>query len=227
MLEAHGEGGCPNLTQPGGLEQLGQVASAGAGEVGLIVDIRVERTGSAPEEAERSIDPAVIPHARDDDTASPGHAGHLGQPRDRILHEMDDELREGGVKGIIRERHLLGRRSSNVDARVARPRRGNERIGRVDCRHRVRSQPSDQLAGERSRAAADVEDPLPSAHRGEVCQLTRQQARVPTHEAVIGLGGDIEAHVPNLRYRCIGGGQVRLAVTRRPRTASWSSRTLR
>ena len=121
---------------------------------------------------------------------------------------MDDELRERGVEGVIRERHLLGRPLSNVDAGVPRPRRGNERLGRVDGRHRVGPQPCDELARERARAAADVEDPLASAHRGEVRQLTGQQARVPTHEAVVGLGGDIEAHVPSLRSRSIGWDQA-------------------
>ena len=61
----------------------------------------------------------------------------------------------------------------------------------------VGSQPRDQLARERAGAAADVENPLPAAYRGEVRQLAGQQARVPTHEAVVGLGGDIEAHVPD------------------------------
>ena len=78
----------------------------------------------------------VIPDARRDDTVPPGHAGHLGEPRDRVLHEVDDELREGRVERFARERQPLGGRLPDVDARVASPRRGNERLGRIDGRHR-------------------------------------------------------------------------------------------
>ncbi len=204
-----------DLAQPGGLEQLGQVALAGAGEVGLIVDVGVELTRGVPEEPEGALAPTVIPDARRDDTIPPGHAGHLGQPRDRVLHEVDDELREGRVERVVREWQPLGWRLSNIDARMARPRRGDERLGWVDGRHRCRSQPRDQLGRERAGAAADVENPLPAADRGETCQLTGQQARVPTHEVVVGLGGDIEAHVPKPSPQLFGGNRVHRIRARR------------
>ena len=43
VLEAHGECGRFDLAQPGGLEQLGQLALARAREVGLVVDVRIEQ----------------------------------------------------------------------------------------------------------------------------------------------------------------------------------------
>ena len=120
--------------------------------------------------------PEVVPDARGDDTVAPRDAAHLGQPRDGVLHEVDDQLRQGRVKRPVSERQPLGRRPADVDARIARPRRGHERLGRIRGSHPGRPQPLDQLARQCARAAPDVEHPLPSADGGEVRHLTGQGA---------------------------------------------------
>ena len=199
MLEAHGECGRLDFAQPSGLEQLCQVALAGAGEVRLTVDSGVERSCRVPEDSQGALTAAMIPDACGDDAVPAGHAAHLGQPLHRILHEVNDELCQGGVERGVRERQVLGWRSVHVDARMALPGRRNEWLGRIDGRHRRGSKARDQLARERAGAAADVENPLSAAYRRQVCQLAGEQARVSTHETVVRLGGHIEAH--GLEYR--------------------------
>ena len=74
---------------------------------------------SVPVHAQRPLTAAVIPHARCDDASLTGDARHLAQPRYGIRHEVDDELREGGVELVLAERQLLGGRTLHRDARVA------------------------------------------------------------------------------------------------------------
>lgn len=85
---------------------------------------------------------------------------------------MDDKLGQSCIEPGIREGESLGWRLSNVDTRIASPCGGNERFGRLYRRHGFGSQSCDQLSGEGSGPAADIEDPLPFAHRGEFGQLT-------------------------------------------------------
>jgi hypothetical protein len=77
----------------------------------------------------------------------------------------------GRVERPLRERQSLRGRLANVDAWVARSSSGHERFRRVDGRHGLRSEPRDQLGGEGTGAAADVEHPLAATHPGEVGQL--------------------------------------------------------
>ena len=58
-------------------------------------------------------------------------------------------------------------------------------------------EPAQQLGGERARAAADVEHPLPGRHAGEVGEPRRERPGVRPHEAVVAVGGDVE-HSRNL-----------------------------
>ena len=83
MLDAHREHGLLNVLQPRFPEELGEVASSSAGQLGLVVDLRVELTGRLPEPSQRSLAACVIPYTRCDNAARSGHAGHLGESSDR------------------------------------------------------------------------------------------------------------------------------------------------
>ncbi len=85
----------------------------------------------------------------------------------------------------------------HVDAGVAGTSGGNEWLGWVDRRYGFSAQPSDQLGGECARPAADVDHPLPGSNSGEIRELWGEQCRVPAHEAVIRVRGDVEAQPHN------------------------------
>ena len=137
---------------------------------------------------------AVVPDARGHDAAGPGDTSHLAEPRDRIGHEVDDELGQRGVELVVHERELLRDGSSNRDVGLAGLRGGDEGLRRVDRSNGGRPQPSDQLRGQRAWPAADIEHPLPCDDAGEVGEHRGEPDRVPTHEPVIGVSSDREAH---------------------------------
>lgn len=201
MLQVGDEGALLDVAEPGGREELGKMSMARAGKVGLIVDARVQVASGPPEQAERTQAAGMIPDTGGDDPAGPRDTRHLGQPRDRICHEVHDELRERGINGGVRERQMLGTGPAHVDARIARRGRGDERLRRVHGRHGLGSDASDQLGRERPRPTADVEHSLAGMDRSEIGQLRGEQDRVPAHEAVVRIGGDIEAHERNLPGR--------------------------
>ena len=89
------------------------------GQVGLVVDVRVERPRRVPEEPEGSLARRRDPRRTRRRHHPAGSRGHLGQPRDRILHEVNDELREGGIERAVREWQLLGWRPPDIDAWVS------------------------------------------------------------------------------------------------------------
>ena len=134
------------------------------------IDARVELARGLPEDTERALVAGVIPDAGRDDAARPGDARHLGQPGDRIGHEMDDELGERRVERRVRERQLLGGRPADVDAGMARPGGGDERLGWVDGGDGSRSEPRDELGRQRTGAASDIERPLARADPRDVGQ---------------------------------------------------------
>ena len=206
VLQARGDGRLLDLTQSRGPEQLRQVALASAGEMRFIAHPGVELAGGVPERAERALASAVIPDTGGDDAVAPGHPRHLGQTGDRIRHEVDDELRQRCVERAVGERQLLRGCLDHVDAGLAGSSSGDERLRRIDGRHGFGTEPHDQLRRERARAAAHVEDGLPVVHLGEVRQLRGQLDGVPTHEAVVRVGGDIEAHPRNLPSSMAAGG---------------------
>ena len=72
-----------------------------------------------PEPAERPAAAGVIPHARRHDAVAARHARHLPQPGHGLRHEVDDELRQGGVERPIVEGQLLRGRTLDLHARVA------------------------------------------------------------------------------------------------------------
>jgi len=160
MLECHGQGGFLDLAEAGRLEQLRQVTFAGTRQPRFVVNARVELPRGLPEETEGALVAGMIPDGRDDDAVTPGHPPHLGKTSDRIRHEMDHELGQGGVECIVRERQLLRRGSTDVDAGVSSPGRRRERLGWIDCGHVCGVDQFDKDGRERARATAHVEDAL-------------------------------------------------------------------
>ena len=177
--------GCSTVTEiapsttsrnPACLEQLCQVALACAGELGFVVDIRVELARGVPEETQRPLATGVIPHARRYHAAGACNARHLPQPCDRVGHEVDDELRKRGFELTVPERQLLGRGTSNVDSGMALSRRRDERLRRVDRRHLARSDARGELGGKGARPTADVQHALPGFDPCDVGELRAQAA---------------------------------------------------
>ena len=194
MLDRHRQLALLDSREARLLEQLAEVARARAGEAGLVRDTGIELAGRAPERRQRRPPAREVPDARCDDAVEPGHARHLGQAGDGIRHEVHDELRERRVEAAVRERQLVRRGEVDVDAGIARPGRGDERLGGIDGRDRVGAEPAHELARQRAGARADVEHRFLVADVGEVRQLRGERRRVPPHEAVVGVGGDVEAH---------------------------------
>ncbi len=83
---------------------------------------------------------------------------------------MHDELREGGVERMVGEGQVLRRGTPDVDAGVPRTRSLTERLRRIGGGDRLRSEPPDELGGQRSRPAPDIERRLPGVHTREVGQ---------------------------------------------------------
>jgi hypothetical protein len=176
------------------VEQARKVALAGTGKPRLVLDRGIEFARSIPEQAERAQTTSVIPHACGHHTAWANDARHFLQPLFGICHEVNDELRESSVECLVRERQILGWRKSYVDAGVTVSGCRDECLRRINGRNRVRSQPRDQLGGERAWTAAGVEHSLTSRDPREIGQLRGDQHRVPAHEAVVCIGPGDEAH---------------------------------
>jgi hypothetical protein len=45
----------------------------------------------------------MIPNTRGHDSVIDGYAGHLPQPHDWLVHEVNDKLRQSRVEGVIVE----------------------------------------------------------------------------------------------------------------------------
>ena len=187
--------------QPGGFEELAEVALARTRELRLTLDGGIELAGRLPEEAERPLVAGVIPHARRYDAVLARHARHLAKSFDGICHEVNDQLGQGGVECSSFERQLLRRGAVHADSGVALSSRGNEGLRGIDGRHVVRSQPPDQLGRECAGAAADIEHSLTRVHCSEIGESRGERRRVPAHESVVLIGPDGEAHRWNLRSR--------------------------
>ena len=138
----------------------------------LSFDVRIESLRRIPQRAQRSLTAAVIPHARDNRAARAGDARHRPHARRRIAHEVDDELREGGIERVIRKRQLLPGAEPNVDARVACTGRLDERFRRIDRDDRISADAGDELRGESA-------GPQPTS-------ITRCPASTPARSASCG-----------------------------------------
>ena len=176
------------------LEQLLQVSLANARKIGFVCDLRVERARRFPECAERALPAGMIPDTGRDNAPRACHARHLGQPGDSISHEVNDELRQDRVEGPLRKRQMLRRRSYNLDAGKAFSSRANELLRRINGGHGGRAESLDQLSGECAGAAADVQGALIDRHLSKGRQLRSERNGVASHESVVRLSGDSEAH---------------------------------
>ena len=175
-------------------EQFPQVAFTGSGKLGLVLRAGIELAGGSPEHGQRRAIAGVVPDARCDDPTGACHSRHLAQSCDGVGHEMDDELCECRVEDAVVEGQAFSGREVHVDCRVARFRRGDERLRWVDRRDCLPADPPNKLARERAGAAAHIQHTLPFADSCEFGQLGCELRRVSTHEPVIGLGGNLEGH---------------------------------
>ena len=184
-----------DVPQPGLPGQLTEVSLAGSGERGLVPRGGIEVAHRRPERRQRPAVAGVVPHARRDHAAGPGHPRHLPQTRDRVRHEVDDQLRQRGVVRRVVEGQRLRRSQAHVDARQPGPHGIHERLGRVDSRHVVRTEQFDQDSGQRARPAADVQDSLA---RFEICdahELLRERFGEPAHEGAVRRPGNVKTHL--------------------------------
>ena len=76
----------------------------------------------------------MVPHACCDHTTGARDARHLGQSAYRIVHEVDDELRQGRVELVLSERQLFRGCNAYVDTRMALACGRNELLRRIDRR---------------------------------------------------------------------------------------------
>ena len=122
--------------------------------------------------------------------------------RDAPRVGVHDELRERRVERAVGVGQVFRSRKPNIDTGMPRACCSNERLRRVDSRHRVRPEPPDELGRQCARPAANVEHCLSDIHAREVGKPGRQLCRIPPHEAVISIRSDIEeAHAPTLGHR--------------------------
>ena len=140
------------------------MAFAGTRKLRLIHDVGIKLARRLPKQAQRPLATPVIPDTSGNDTVPPRDARHVGQAGNRVCHEVDDQLREGGVERPIRKREVLRGPLQHLDAGEACPRGRDKRLGRVDGRHGGGPQPCDQLGRQCARAAADIDDPLARLH---------------------------------------------------------------
>ena len=99
------------------------------------------------------------------------------------------------------EGKLFGACALHDDPGMALTRGADELLGRIDGGYVRRAQPFHEHARERTGPAADVEHAISGLDAGVVDQLRRQQARIPAHEAVVGIRCDVEAHRQTLELR--------------------------
>src|SRR3954447_23697674 len=212
------------------VEELREVTLAPAGKGALAFLVRVELEHGLPERRQRRLLPCVIPDARRDHAARTCHASHFGEPLNGIRHEVHDELRQRCVEHAVGERQRFRRRLLDVDTGMALARSCDEGLRRIDGRDVRRAYALHEFRGERAGTTADVEHSLSRADTGKVCELRRQEDRVPPHEAVIRISGHGEAHgdaLPRLapglsRYRTHPEGHVQAAaVVTTSANSSW------
>jgi hypothetical protein len=127
VADPDGERGDLHAAQAGLGEETGQMAFADTSQARLVVGGRIQLADRGPEHGQRAPAARVIPHAGGDSPARPGDPGHLPQAQHGISHEMHDQLRQGGVEGVIGERQLLGRALPDVGRGHPRPCRRGER----------------------------------------------------------------------------------------------------
>jgi hypothetical protein len=94
-------------------------SKAGTRKLRLILHAGIKLARRLPEQAERPLAASVIPNARCHDTMLTRSARHLTKSHDGVCHKVNDELCQGGVKGLISKRQLLRTSASHADPGVA------------------------------------------------------------------------------------------------------------
>ena len=139
---------------------------------GLVVDVGIELPRGTPEGARRARAAAVVPDARGDDTAAARHARHLLEAGDGVGHEVDDELRERGIEGVVGKRQVFRRRPLDGGAGMTLARSGDEGLRRID---------SGDVVGPSSRTSSVVSAPEP-----QPTSSTRWPSATPASSASSG-----------------------------------------
>ena len=201
MVDLDGQDTLLGCVEAGGVKEPREVALPRTGALRFVCDIRIELTGDLPERPERPALPTVIPDTGRHDPAFTRNPGHFAEARDRIVHEVDDELRENRIERLVRKRELLGRRLLHRDLGLPLAEHLDERLGGIDRGDGGWTDTAHQLRRERTRAAADVEHVLTADDAREVRERDRERGRVPAHEPVVGAPGDGEAHDPESTLR--------------------------
>jgi hypothetical protein len=126
MLDVNGKDALLDFVQPGSLKELCEMAFTGTRELRLILDVAIELERRLPKRAERPLAAGVIPATRCDDAVLARPARHLAKTSDQVRHEVNDELRQGGVERVVFKRQVLRRSALYVDSGVALPSCRNE-----------------------------------------------------------------------------------------------------
>jgi len=80
---------------------------ASTGQRGLVPHSEPEVARRAKERRDRRSLAGVVPHARRDGSSASCNSRHFPQTRDRIGHEVNDELRERRVELAVRKGQCL------------------------------------------------------------------------------------------------------------------------
>ena len=194
MVDVDGQDTLLGRVEAGGVKEPREVAFRRTRELRFVSGGRVELPHDLPERPERAGLLTEIPDTCRNDPAFTRDPRHLPEACDRIVHEVDDELGENRVEGLVRKRELLCLRLLYRDLGLPLAERLDERLGGIDRGDGGRADAAHQLYRERTRAAADVEHALTAHHAREVREQVRERGRVPAHEPVVGAPGDGEAH---------------------------------
>ena len=131
--DADGQRRRADVDQPGLLGELGEVTLAAPGRCPSPRGRRSRPARTASQKTESGpVGPGAVPDARRHRAARPGDPPHLAQPGDRVGHEVDDQLGQGRVEGVVVVRELLRGPLAYVEPRgtAPEPRRRTTATGR-------------------------------------------------------------------------------------------------
>jgi hypothetical protein len=79
------------------------VTLARTGESRFILDLAIKFACDFPKETEWTPTTVMIPDARGHCSSIASYTGHFPQSNDRILHELNNQLRQGQIEGAVIE----------------------------------------------------------------------------------------------------------------------------
>ncbi len=199
VCHADGQRRSPGAGKPGQTEQPGQVTRTGPRQSRLVRNGQVKITRGPPEQRERPSLSAVVPDAGSDDSGRPGDAAHFAKARYRILHEVDYQLSERQVEGVVRVWQKFGGGQPGVHTRESFADSGDKGLRRINCGYRASAKAAYKFSCERPWPAANVERAVGWPRIRQVGELHRQRRGVAAHEPPIGTGADIKAHELTLK----------------------------